>query len=63
LEDFRVQTLRELLKQATELKESATKLIADLNDQLQRSIFLHDDRGVPAARRRPDADRRRKPRS
>jgi len=63
LEDFRVQTLRELLKEATELKEATTKLIADLTDQLQRSIFLHDDRGLPAPRRRPNPDRRRKPRS
>jgi hypothetical protein len=63
LEDERVRRIRELLTEATQLQETATKLIAEITDQLQRSIFMHDDRGGPrdAASDRPE--RRRKPRS
>jgi hypothetical protein len=50
-----------LLAEATALQEAATKLIAEITDQLQRSIFMHDDRGGP--RGSQDLERRRKPRS
>jgi hypothetical protein len=60
VEDPRVRQLRDLLDEATKLQEHASTLIAELTDQLQRSIFTHDDRGVPAERRR--GERRRKSR-
>jgi hypothetical protein len=44
------------------LEETAAKLIAEITDQLQRSIFIHDDRGAPRARAPHDPERRRKPR-
>jgi hypothetical protein len=63
LEDLRVRRIRELLKEATDLQDAATKLIAEITDQLQRSIFMHDDRGGPRERSASDPERRRKPRS
>jgi hypothetical protein len=62
LEDLRIRRIRELLAEATELQETATKLIGEITDQLQRSIFIHDDRGVPHNREPAHPDRRRKPR-
>jgi hypothetical protein len=62
-DELRVRRIRELLNEATELQEAATKLIAEITDQLQRSIFIHDDRG---GRREPAPnapERRRKPRT
>jgi hypothetical protein len=59
-EDLRVQRIRELLAEATELQEAATKLIAEITDQLQRSIFMHDDRGERRERDSQQPDRRRK---
>jgi hypothetical protein len=61
LEDPRVQRIRELLDEATKLQDAATDLIADITDQIQRSIFIHDDRGGP--NRPGQSERRRKPRT
>jgi len=63
LEDLRVRRIRELLKEATDLQEAASKLIAEITDQLQRSIFMHDDRGGPREHSSNDPERCRKPRS
>jgi hypothetical protein len=63
LEDPNVRRIRQLLAEATALQESATKLIAEITDQLQRSIFMHDDRGGPRERAAPEVERPRKPRS
>jgi len=63
LEDLHVRRIRELLKEATELQEAASKLIAEITDQLQRSIFIHDDRGGPRERSGGEPERRRKPRT
>jgi hypothetical protein len=52
-----------LLAEATALQEAATKLIAEITDQLQRSIFIHDDRGGPRAHTAGELEHRRKPRS
>jgi hypothetical protein len=60
VEDPRVRQLRELLAQANQLQRDATALIAELTDQIQRSIFTHDDRGGPRERRA--GERRLKPR-
>jgi len=62
LEDIRVRRIRELLKEATDLQEAASKLIAEITDQLQRSIFMHDDRGAPRDRSSGEPERRQKPR-
>jgi len=62
-EDLRVRRIRELLAEATQLQETATKLIGEITDQLQRSIFLHDDRGGPRESESRSSERRRKPRS
>ena len=61
VEDPRVLQLRELLAQANQLQRDATALIAELTDQIQRSIFTHDDRGGPRERR--SGERRQKPRT
>jgi hypothetical protein len=63
LEDPNVQRIRQLLAEATALQEAASKLIAEITDQLQRSIFMHDDRGGPRERGLRDLERRRNPRS
>jgi len=63
LEDIRVRRIRELLKEATDLQEAASKLIAEITDQLQRSIFMHDDRGAPRDRSPSEPERRQKPRA
>jgi hypothetical protein len=63
LEDPNVRRIRQLLAEATALQEAATKLIAEITDQLQRSIFIHDDRGGPRLRGSQDLERRRRPRS
>jgi hypothetical protein len=63
LEDERVRRIRELLTEATQLQETATKLIAEITDQLQRSIFMHDDRGGPRDSASDRPERRRKPRA
>jgi hypothetical protein len=63
LEDPNVKRIRELLAEATALQEAATKLIAEITDQLQRSIFMHDDRGAARAHTPGELERRRKPRS
>jgi hypothetical protein len=63
LEDLRVRRIRELLKEATDLQEAASKLIAEITDQLQRSIFMHDDRGGPRDRSSSEPERRQKPHS
>ena len=62
LDDQRVKRLQDLLQEATHLQEAASKLIEDITDQLQRSIFIHDDRGGNAAGRWR-SERRQKPRS
>ena len=36
VEDFRIKTLRSLIVQVIQLQESATQLIADINEQLQQ---------------------------
>jgi hypothetical protein len=63
LDDPNVRRIRQLLAEATALQEAATKLIAEITDQLQRSIFIHDDRGGARERGPQDLERRRKPRS
>jgi len=60
VDDPRLKTLQDLRDQAVALRDSSQKLVAEITDQLQRSIFMHDDRG--AAVLRPKPDRRRKPR-
>jgi hypothetical protein len=60
MEDPRLTTLRDLLAQASELQEETTKLIEEITDQLQRSIFMHDEWGNAIVRAKPD--RRRTPR-
>jgi hypothetical protein len=62
-DDLKVRRIRELLTEATELQEAATKLIAEITDQLQNSIFIHDDRGGRRARGPNAPERRRKPRT
>ena len=52
MEDPRIRQLRDLCDQAIKLKEAAEQLVAELNEQLQRSISTHDDRGAPPERRR-----------
>jgi lipoate-protein ligase B len=56
VEDPRITQLRDLCDQAVKLKAVAEQLVTELTDQLQRSIWTHDERSVPR-------DRRRKPRS
>jgi hypothetical protein len=63
LEDPNVRRIRQLLAEATALQEAATRLIAEITDQLQRSIFMHNDRGGCDERGSQDLGRRRKPRS
>jgi len=63
LDDPNVRRIRQLLAEATALQEAATKLIAEITDQLQRSIFMHDDRGSSRDRSSHELERRRKPRS
>jgi hypothetical protein len=63
LEDPNVRRIRQLLAEATALQQAATKLIAEITDQLQRSIFMHDDRGGPLQRGSQDLERRRRSRS
>lgn len=63
LEDPNLRRIRQLLAEATALQEAATKLIAEITDQLQRSIFVHDDRGGPRRRELHETEPRRKPRS
>jgi hypothetical protein len=60
VEEARLKTLNDLLGQATQLQAETTKLVAEITDQLQRSIFTHDDRS--GALFRPKPDRRRTPR-
>ncbi|HEX7798483.1 MAG TPA: hypothetical protein VF456_29165 [Vicinamibacterales bacterium] len=62
MEDPNVRRIRQLLAEATALQDAATKLIAEITDQLQRSIFMHDDRGGPRERGSQDLERRRKSR-
>jgi hypothetical protein len=62
-DDLKVRRIRELLTEATELQEAATKLIAEITDQLQNSIFIHDDRGGRRERGPNAPERRRKPRT
>jgi hypothetical protein len=57
VEEQRLKTLHQLLSEAATLQEQANKLVAEITDQLQRSIFIHDDMGVAIFR--PKADRRR----
>jgi hypothetical protein len=63
LEDPNIRRIRQLLAEATALQEAATKLIAEITDQLQRSIFLHDDRGGSPDHGSRQVERRRKSRS
>ena len=63
LDDPNVRRVRQLLAEATALQDAATKLIAEITDQLQRSIFMHDDRGSSRDRGSLQLERRRKPRS
>jgi hypothetical protein len=60
VDDPRLKTLQDLRDQAVAIRDSSQKLVAEITDQLQRSIFMHDDRGVAVLRPKPD--RRRKPR-
>jgi hypothetical protein len=54
VEDPRIRQLRDLCDQAVKLKEAAEQLVAELTEQLQRSISTHDDRGgAPDRRRKP----------
>jgi hypothetical protein len=56
VEDPRIRQLRDLCDQAVKLKEAAEQLVAELTEQLQRSISTHDDRGsLPDRRRKPRA--------
>jgi hypothetical protein len=59
-DDPRVECLRELIDQATALQQEATDLVIEITDQLQRSIWLHDDRGLAVVRPKPDRRRRRR---
>jgi hypothetical protein len=61
-DDPRIATLRRLIDEATALQEHAARLVAEITDQLQRSIWIHDDRadGQERPRRR---ERRKRPRS
>jgi hypothetical protein len=59
LEDPRIKQLRQLLDEARSLQHHATSLVMEITDQIQRSIFMHDDR---ASRRHRQAERRKKPR-
>jgi hypothetical protein len=52
--------LREMIQQASDIQQSATQLVVDLTDQLQRSILLHNDTSDDRPAR---SERRRKPRS
>jgi hypothetical protein len=58
-DDPRIQSLRQLIDEATALQEQATKLVVEITDQLQRSIWMHPDWGV--AEDRPPRRPRRKP--
>jgi hypothetical protein len=58
VDDPRIKRLRELVDQATALENAAGRLVVELTDQLQRSIFLHDNRPRLPDRRRK-RDRRR----
>jgi hypothetical protein len=58
-EDPCLENLRQLIDEATALQQHATTLVAEITDQLQRSIWTHDDRRVAEDRRRADRRRRR----
>ena len=58
-EDPWIESLRQLIDDANELQQQATTLVVEITDQLQRSIWTHDDRRVADDRRH--ADRRRAP--
>jgi hypothetical protein len=62
LDDPRVRRIKDLLQQATKLQDAATKLITEITDQIQRSIFIHDDRGAGREHRWDRRERRKKPR-
>jgi len=61
VDQSRLKTLHDLLSEAKQLQEETSKLVAEITDQLQRSIFIHDDWGGAIFRRKPD--RRRTPRT
>jgi uncharacterized protein YaaQ len=55
LEDSRIEKLHSLIAEAVKMRETAERLIADLNEQLHLTVSTADDRGVRH-------DRRKKPR-
>jgi hypothetical protein len=59
-EDPWIDSLRQLIDEARALQQQATTLVAEITDQLQRSIWMHEDGPVAEDRRR--GDRRRAPR-
>jgi hypothetical protein len=59
-EDPWIDSLRQLIDEASALQQQARTLVAEITDQLERSISTHDDRRVAEDRRRDD--RRRAPR-
>jgi hypothetical protein len=60
VEDGRLKTLHDLLDEAVALQQQTSRLVAEITDQIQRSIFLHNDSG--RAILRPKRDRRLTPR-
>jgi len=58
--DSRVKRLRELIEEAKAMQRDASQLVADLTDQLERSILNHPNLGV--SNDRPARRRRNKPR-
>jgi hypothetical protein len=60
-EEPRLKTLHDLLGQAVELPTQTTKLVEEITNRLQRSIFIHNDWSAAILRQKPD--RRRTPRA
>ena len=58
-----IANLKALLDQATRVQATTNQLVAELTDQLQRSILLHEAEDRPNPNRRRQPDRRRKPRA
>jgi hypothetical protein len=51
LEDPRIERLRSLIAEATEMQAAAKRLIEELNEQLHM-VMSADDREIPVERRR-----------
>jgi len=56
-DESRVAELHRLLAEARALQDNANRVIVEITNQLQRSIWTHDDRGV---RKSDLTERRRK---